>query len=900
MACFFVIRKNKKIGILSVSMFLRHETKSLIDYLKRNWEQSFLSLVLGLLIFWVLILGQPAIDIWIPLLKNLFPPLSFILILSWLFFLAIFTKTVSFWSYYRNSYFVKGTRFALADIVLLIALPSLYWLYFQSFLGSNYFQYIFISLMLFVFSTYLVATALLIRNYLEQKKLKEDKLLSKTVLFSDEPIDDLQDDAIGRGNFAQALKENIYNLSFKESFVMALYGRWGEGKTSILNLLKKEIRKENKLLIYEFDPWFYGDENALTTNFYHGLEDLLQESYFIPRKLKEIFKFYPEVLIKGLTSVGISFHNKIDEDRPMELKKQIEEFVGGLNKRILVIIDDIDRLQKDDILAVFKLIKLTSHIKNLVFLISFDVSRVIKILKAEGDIEEPESYIEKIVQLPINIPTTDQGKIDKFLLFSFPLIGHKSEIDKLFDRIELDTVKRQEFDKEFVKIYQSDLRQVFSTYRAAKRYLNSILFRLPFIEREVFLYDFFIVEIIQTFYPKLYTDMKSFPWYYFSSNWSWESIALSPLPYDKNEKLQAIKNHIEILIEKLPKKEVVVSLLESIFPEVHNAFSRSGSYHSDSDTARINKRVTHPECYSKYFMLGTKEGVISDAEFEDMLKQWKESSNLETTIEESLFEKYQKEFKLVQLFERLKLHSQSLEKELILPLIKTLSKNSKKLQGDGELWMTEFDQADGLIFRLIEDRNILIPNEEIQPLLKELIRETPNLHLASLIVLTCTERENGGTLVRVRGNVNISELKNTLEQRLTEHFISETKDIFEEYPHEREFAFILYQWVTNWGEESTSIKTKVNDYLIKLFKQKPTKLAFFLKHHIKELHFPDERKYFDYRGFNVAYEVAKFAQCLTELGERAYSTESEKEIIDLFLNKYGEVTATAIASQEES
>ena len=88
--------------------------------------------------------------------------------------------------------------------------------------------------------------------------------------------------------------------------------------------------------------------------------------------------------------------------------------------------------------------------------------------------------------------------------------------------------------------------------------------------------------------------------------------------------------------------------------------------------------------------------------------------------------------------------------------------------------------------------------------------------------------------------------------------------------------------------------------MIKLFKQKPTKLAFFLKHHIKELHFPDERKYFDYRGFNVAYEVAKFAQCLTELGERAYSTESEKEIIDLFLNKYGEVTATAIASQEES
>lgn len=864
--------------------FLGAEFDSLFSYLKKNWKRAFFFLALGLLIFWTLVLNQTTIDSWVQMFGQKSPPLELVLVFEWLVLLSVYKKSVSLWSYYRKSYFVSSASLSWVDAVLLSALSPLYWLVQLDSLHGFFTSYWAWSLLAYAVATYAAAYVMSVRDFFQLEKLRDDKYAGKTILYSDEPIDDDSSDLIGRKNFAQALKENIYNLSFKESFVMALYGKWGEGKTSILNLLKKDIRHDNRLMIYEFDPWFYGDESALTTNFYRGLEDLLQESYFIPRKIKRLFRFYPQVLLKGLASVGLEFNSNDEEDRPIELKKAIESFVAGLDKRVLVVIDDIDRLQREEILALFRLIKLTSHIKNLVFLISLDASRVSKILKSTGDFEDPLSYIEKIVQLPINLPMTDQSKVDRFILFSYPAMGHVSEIDKLFDRMNLDTTERAEFDKEFTSIYQSHLRPIFSTYRAAKRYMNSILFRLPFIEREVYLYDFFIIEVIQTFYPELYADMKSSPWYYLSSRWSFESIVYSPLPYDEKERHKAVKEHLEEMIKNLPHTESVRAMLESIFPDVANSFS-SGRSHMGSDSARIHKRISHPECYAKYFMLGTREGLISDAEFSDMLAVWVKSSTPEYEIRKSFFEKYQKEFKLIQLFERLKLHSAALDSKLILPLIKVIIEDCRKLQRGGDLFQTEFDQADGLLFRLTEDRKDVIPDKDIQPLLENAIEKAAGLDLASLIVLTCSEG-HGNSIPRVHTNADVNKLREALDKRLTAYLIEGKKNIFDEYSQEREFAFILYQWATNWGISSDTLKVKVSDYLIGLFASNPSLAVFFLRHFVKDGRFYDDKKYFDYTGFAVAYDADKFATYLEGLGESILSLESDREVINLFLEKH--------------
>lgn len=558
----------------------------------------------------------------------------------------------------------------------------------------------------------------------------------------------------------------------------------------------------------------------------------------------------------------------------------------------MVVIDDVDRLQKNEILAVFRLIKLTSHIKNIVFLLCFDPLKVISAIKDDKEMNDPQDYIDKIVQLPIHLPMIDQTKIDQFLLFSSPDIGYTSEIDKFFNQLGLTDERRKEFNDNFVKIYLSELSQIFSTFRSAKRYLNGILFRLPFIEREVYLYDFFIMEVFYAFFPKVYADIKKSSWYYVSP-WSLELWAYSRLPHSDNEKYRIIKEHVELLIADEKEKSVIISLLKDIFPEVKNAFLPSGQGHTNysnwAEDYRIKKRIAHPECFFKYLMLGTREEVIPDAEFEDMLKRWKESISPKEEIKSSLFDKYQKQHKLVDLLQRLKLHSSVIDAKLVLPIIRVIYENCSKLQREGDLWLTEFDQAEGLIFRLLND-NKAIENNQIQEVLKEIVEKAKCHNFVSLVVFSCN-KERGSSLHRVLENVKPEELRDILTKRLRDYFINGKRNIFDEYRQERDFAFVLYQWATRWGDQSKPRQDEVTDYLVDIFKKNPKNAGFFLRHFVQKGLGTNEYKYFQYKDFTAAYNQNKFADCLTELGEKAYSTESEKEAIALFLKAHSEAVS---------
>ncbi len=859
---------------------IKKELNSITKYLCNNWVGIVLSIAIGALLIWLI----KVLDTRIPTAEYLsfviFPPFWLSVVVMYVFLIALYQKTVSFFLRYRNSYFLSEPHFLAVDFFILALLPALV-----------YFAYLLLDIT--AQSTILIASAVLffVAEYFHavSKSIKtmaftnaQDERSQASTLFSDEPISRDEEDLVGRKRFAEALKEHIYNLSFVNSFVIALYGRWGEGKTSILNLFKKEVKNDGKILIYEFDPWFFGDENAIVGNFYRGLEDLLQENYFIPRDTKKYLTLYPEILIKGFVGLSFNFHRKESEDRPMEIKKKIEQFVSAMDKRVLVVIDNIDRLQREEVLAVFRLVKLTSQMKNMVFLLSFDPSRVAETIK---DTErDPYDYIEKIVQLPIHLPMTEQRKIDRFLLFSYPDVGYRSEIDKLFDRLGVEGKRRKDFDEAFVKIYNSELKQLFSTFRAAKRYLNSIIFRLPFVEREVNLYDFFMVEVLQTFFPAIYADLKNSPWYY-ASHWSFE-FTLSPLSYNENKRREEIKQHLDNLLIDEKEKTIVISLLEDIFPEVKNAVSRNqANYDGLAASYRIEKRIAHPECYMKYLMLDVREGIIPDKEFEDILKQWSESLVKEEDIASTFFEKYKKESKLIDLLQRLKLHAGSLDKETALALIGAIYKNCSRFTREGDMWNTEFDQSEGVIFRILED-NQSIKKEEIQGVLKEVIENMKCFDYASMVLLTC-RKERGGSLHRVYENIKYEDLTDILEKRLKKHFIEDKNDVFEEYPQVREYAFILYQWATRWGDKEKTNKDLVTDYLIGLIEKKPSYAGYFLVYEVKKgLGFHEDQKYFDYSSFVAGYDVDKYTQKLVELGGRAYSTESEKEAIELLLNAH--------------
>lgn len=94
---------------------------------------------------------------------------------------------------------------------------------------------------------------------------------------SDRAITDLQSDLLGRASFSKHLGRAIYEYLGSDGLVIGLFGKWGTGKTSVINMALQEIsalskNEDNKPLVVKFAPWNYSDRENLISLFFSVFE----------------------------------------------------------------------------------------------------------------------------------------------------------------------------------------------------------------------------------------------------------------------------------------------------------------------------------------------------------------------------------------------------------------------------------------------------------------------------------------------------------------------------------------------------------------------------------------------------------------------------------------------------
>jgi predicted KAP-like P-loop ATPase len=96
---------------------------------------------------------------------------------------------------------------------------------------------------------------------------------------ADRAITSSTQDRFGRHNFAQRVAQVITERHDPSSIVVGIYGPWGEGKTSVLNMTIEELEKhQEKIIVRRFNPWRFANEDQLLINFFTILADLLHKS----------------------------------------------------------------------------------------------------------------------------------------------------------------------------------------------------------------------------------------------------------------------------------------------------------------------------------------------------------------------------------------------------------------------------------------------------------------------------------------------------------------------------------------------------------------------------------------------------------------------------------------------
>ena len=320
---------------------------------------------------------------------------------------------------------------------------------------------------------------------------------------SDAPVSTKEEDIFSRWKFSERVAQVIANRRDPSSIVIGLYGRWGDGKTSVLNFIEQSLDTNDDVICIKFNPWRFGTEDQLLMGFFNQIADALDTKLATREdRLKDVSNkiLKPLSSAAGMPVVGDIVSSYISMPDINDFKSRTEALLKDSQKRVLLLIDDVDRLDKTEIHALFRLVKLTADFKYTSYILAFDKDIVASSLQdrystSQGD--SGEAFLEKIIQVPLHLPY-----IDKQTLRSFCFQGVDTALE--LANIRLTEEQVQDFARNFARAFDSCI----TTPRKAKLYGNILMFSLPILKGEVNPVDLMLIEGIRAFYPRLYESIR--------------------------------------------------------------------------------------------------------------------------------------------------------------------------------------------------------------------------------------------------------------------------------------------------------------------------------------------------------------------------------------------------------
>lgn len=467
----------------------------------------------------------------------------------------------------------------------------------------------------------------------------------------DNDVKKIKDDTLNRRNFAKSLALNIQNYFNRQNvnncLTIGLMGEWGSGKTSLLNMTE-EYLNDSKIKIIKFNPWIYSSYNQLVGQFFDELimeftdsRDVSLSGFLRQYKIKvnelELAKKLAVVgtsLIDSRLGSGVEriFGSSSEEENLAYLKDKIDEQFSG--RKVVCIIDDLDRLSKDEIAEMFKLIKIMADFKNMVYLVSFDKDVVSEALEKDYG---GEKYIEKIINVPLQVPSIDHSELREFLVNHFKRISGEYKKNLDFGRLN------QFLDfQPFQHSKRCGILYFFTNMRDVTRFINILEFNLKLIIDEVNLVDFIVITAIQVFHSEIYDKIKLNEFLLINYHYT----ALDEL---QRNILEKEKSEFEELVNK---NDNVNHILRVLFPKIGNIYKDNPSFSfKNKDFADKNLLIHHPNHFKVYFKLNSVIKELSESET-DFVVGYINSKNNSSVIME--FTRLYRENKLTIFFENIK------------------------------------------------------------------------------------------------------------------------------------------------------------------------------------------------------------------------------------------------------
>lgn len=454
------------------------------------------------------------------------------------------------------------------------------------------------------------------------------------MFYSDRPITNKDGDCLNRTIFSKELAQAILSYTKIDNFTIGLCGKWGCGKTSIINMVVDEIKENTakhdiseKPIIVMFNPWNYSDCTQLIDQFFQtiinelSLNDPNQNLRSVGDALKKyssIFHYTSYIPVVGkylgpivdlLSSAGEHMTERAEENDTLVKQKNIViEALQSQKRKFIVIIDDIDRLNNEQIRLIFQLVNSLAGFPNMIYLLSFDKSVVSRALAEEQNCKG-EEYLEKIIQVPFDVPQSNKNLIKEVFC---------RRVESIMDEYGED----ENFDSDYWQIvFPECILPFLNTMRDVNRIINVFEFKYGLLKQEINLIDLLALTTVQICAQPIFDWINS-------NIYALTGSVLSSSGISVIEQKENSKKYIEKFTEIYPESpERMLKILQCMFPRL--CWSTGGyfcCYDSESELM-FKQRVASKDRSQRYFNLSMEEivfdrkkmlQVASDMEIEEL------------------------------------------------------------------------------------------------------------------------------------------------------------------------------------------------------------------------------------------------------------------------------------------
>ena len=615
-------------------------------------------------------------------------------------------------------------------------------------------------------------------------------------------------DTLNRAEFAERVAKGLSEWTTNESLVTAIYGPWGSGKTWLLKTLEKNLTRTGSTTICHFSPWQYESSAQITAEFFGAVSKVfdkpedktekarLRATLFkklglavtigqigaltastalaVPLAVPGVFDWLKKLLKVGQDRAEIA----AQEPGIAELRSQLLKLFREPDaKKILVMIDDLDRLEDEQIRLILRFVKTTANFPNLNYLLLGERGQLAAALNKISD-GQGDRYLEKIVQIPLTLSRANSHQIRGRLWDGLAIIasGCGYELENHLERFE-------SFWREF-------LRKSLQNYRSVHRLLTTVSFHAKCLTKdgtlEVDLLDLLGIDFMRVNAPKMYDKLASDrP----DSAWLISNRDYSSTEKERKDSVVALELINGKELDQISSFHLLVHLFPgfySLLPETTKQRGFAGDDHQKFKLSPADRPIWDERFQPLYFQITSNAGFLPTSRYREFVSL-KNALDMVRRFEEWAPRGWRSQLLSYLNDDPSFFDSHDNLEEFLL----ALSSVSDELETDGSILGRELDTA----ARLWMKRFAKIPEGDRLQLIRRLVEESRGISILLLVIEELRNRNNAEFFEGAKAEAAIPPATKEEIEEITESFLPkiEKRFMLRKFPVGPNQAWRLYR-----------------------------------------------------------------------------------------------------------